>query len=272
MGIIMPEERKVAEYRILALGDIVGRESTDRVCRAIGRLRNEYRADLVIANGENAAQGNGLDRATAELLLLSGIDVLTSGNHIWQKREMQDCIDENRFILRPANYPRGTPGKGYVIYDSCGIRVLVMNVLGTVFMEPLACPFETVETLLSENAGEYDLAFLDIHAEATSEKLALAYHFDGRISAVCGTHTHVQTSDARVLPSGTGYITDLGMCGAENSVLGVSKECVIAKLRTHMPVRFENPMGSTILLEGALYTCDKASGKALSVEAVRRRI
>lgn len=272
MGNLMPEERRVAEYRILALGDIVGREATDRVCRAIGRIKNEYRADLVIANGENAAQGNGLDRATAELLLSSGIDVLTSGNHIWQKHEMQDFIDRNRFVLRPANYPKGTPGNGCVIYDSCGVRVLVMNVLGTVFMEPLACPFEAVEAMLAEHKGEYNLSFLDIHAEATSEKLAIAYHFDGRISAVCGTHTHVQTSDARMLPKGTGYITDLGMCGAENSVLGVSKECVIYKLRTHMPVRFENPVGAVTLLEGALYTCDTSSGKALSVEAFRQRL
>ena len=135
----------MAEYRILAIGEIVGAESTDRVCRAVGRLRNDYRADLVIANGENAARGNGLDRVTAESLLSSGIDVLTSGNHIWQKREMVNYIDENRFIIRPANYPADTPGKGSVIYDSCGTRVLVMNVLGTVFMEPLACPFEAVE-------------------------------------------------------------------------------------------------------------------------------
>ena len=183
----------MAEYRILAIGDIVGAESTDRVCRAVGRLRNEYRADLVIANGENAARGNGLDRVTAESLLSSGIDVLTSGNHIWQKHGMQDYIDGNRFVLRPANYPSGTPGKGFVVYDSCGTRVLVMNVLGTVFMEPLACPFEAVEKMLAENAGEYCISFLDIHAEATSEKLALAYYFDGRISAVCGTHTHVQS-------------------------------------------------------------------------------
>lgn len=262
----------MAEYRILAIGDIVGAESTDRVCRAVGRLRNEYRADLVIANGENAARGNGLDRVTAESLLSSGIDVLTSGNHIWQKHGMQDYIDGNRFVLRPANYPSGTPGKGFVVYDSCGIRVLVMNVLGTVFMEPLACPFEAVEKMLAENAGEYCISFLDIHAEATSEKLALAYYFDGRISAICGTHTHVQTSDARVLPGGTGYITDLGMCGAENSVLGVKKECVIERLRTHMPVRFENPEGAATFLEGALYTCDTATGKALSVEAIRCRI
>ena len=262
----------MAEYRILALGDIVGGESTDMVCRVIGRLRNEFRADLVIANGENAAQGNGLDRASAESLLSSGIDVITSGNHIWQKREMVNYIDENRYIVRPANYPAGTPGKGSVIYDSCGVRVLIMNVMGTVFMEPLSCPFDAVEKMLAENAGSFNISFLDIHAEATSEKLALGYYFDGRISAVCGTHTHVQTSDARVLPGGTGYITDLGMCGAENSVLGVKKECVIAKLRTHMPVRFENPEGAATLVEGALYACDTATGKALSVEAFRRRL
>ena len=256
-------------YKILALGDIVGAESTDKVCRVLGRLRREQNIDLVIANGENAAVGNGLDRRTAVQLLGGGIDVLTSGNHIWQKREMQEYIEENPFILRPANYPDGTPGKGSVIYESCGIRVLVMNVLGTVYMEPLSSPFESVEKLLEAHRGQYDFAVLDIHAEATSEKLALANYFDGRISVIFGTHTHVLTADTRIFPKGTGYLTDIGMCGAVESVLGVKPECIIRKLRTHMPVKFENPTGDTEL-NGAIFTLDRKSGRALSVETVRK--
>ena len=259
------------QYAILAIGDIVGTESTDKVCRALGEIKKEYHIDLTIANGENAASGNGLDKSTAAVLLRSGIDVITSGNHIWQKREMQEYIDENPYILRPANYPDGTPGKGFVIHDSMGTRVLVMNLLGTVYMEPLASPFDAAEKILRENEGRYDISVLDIHAEATSEKLALAYYFDGRIDVIFGTHTHVQTSDGRVLPGGTGYITDLGMCGAVDSVLGVKKECVIKKLRTHMPVRFENPSGETEL-DGAVFVFDMPERKIASVKTLKKRI
>ncbi len=258
-------------YTILAIGDIVGAESTDKVCRALGEIKSQYSVDLTIANGENAASGNGLDKRTATVLLRSGIDVITSGNHIWQKREMQEYIDENPYILRPANYPDGTPGKGFVIHDSMGTRVLVMNLLGTVYMEPLASPFAAAERILREHEGEYDISVLDIHAEATSEKLALAYDFDGRIDVIFGTHTHVQTSDGRVLPGGTGYITDLGMCGAVDSVLGVKKECVIKKFRTHMPVKFENPSGETEI-DGALFSFDRSEGRTVSVTALRKHI
>ena len=257
----------MAEYRILAIGDIVGAESTDRVCRTVGRLRNEYRADLVIANGENAARGNGLDRVTAESLLSSGIDVLTSGNHIWQKHGMQDYIDGNRFVLRPANYPSGTPGKGFVVYDSCGIRVLVMNVLGTVFMEPLASPFETADAILEKCRGGYDVALVDFHAEATSEKLALARYLTGRVSAVWGTHTQVATEDCRILGGHKGFITDLGMVGSADGILGVKSEAVLHKFLVKTPVRFETEHGNEGAT-GALFTVDSGSGKCISAESV----
>ena len=257
--------------KILALGDITGVSASEKVCRSLNKIKSEYDIDFTVANGENAASGNGLDRRTAELLLSSGIDVLTSGNHIWQKREMLEYIDENPYIVRPCNYPHGTPGKGSFIFESFGFRILVMNVLGTVYLDPLCCPFESLDRLLKENEGKYDISILDVHAEATSEKLALANYFDGRIDIIFGTHTHVQTADARVLPKGTGYITDLGMCGPIDSILGVNSEKVIEKLRTHMPVRFDTPDGECSL-NGAVFTYDRNAKKCVDVSIIRRNI
>lgn len=262
----------MSEYRILALGDVVGAESVEKVCRALPALKREYQIDFTVANGENAARGNGLDRQTAERLLGGGIDVLTSGNHIWQKKEMVDYIDENPFILRPANYPAGTPGKGSVIFDSFGMRILVMNVLGTVYLDALDCPFRAVEAMLKEHEGQYDLSILDVHAEATSEKLALANEFDGKVNVIFGTHTHVLTADTRIFPRGTGYLTDIGMCGAVNSILGVSVDKVVTKLRTHMPVRFDNPVDATTELNGAVFTFDRTSRRVTKVELLRKTV
>lgn len=257
--------------KILALGDITGVIASEKVCRSLNKIKSEYSIDFTVANGENAASGNGLDRRTAELLLSGGIDVLTSGNHIWQKREMLEYIDENPYIVRPCNYPSGTPGNGSFIFESFGLRILVMNVLGTVYLDPLSCPFESVDRLLSENEGKYDVSILDVHAEATSEKLALANYFDGRIDIIFGTHTHVQTSDGRVFPKGTGYITDLGMCGPIDSILGVNSEKVIEKLRTHMPVRFDTPDGEC-MLNGAVFTYDRSTKRCVDVSIIRRNI
>lgn len=259
----------MSQYRLLALGDVVGEEAVMRLRRILPGLKREYEIDFTVANGENAAVGNGLDRASAKALFDSGIDVLTSGNHIFRKPEIQAYIEETPYLLRPANYPKGTPGKGAVVFDAFGTRVLVMNVLGTVYLDALDCPFRAVEEMLQAHAGQYDLSVLDIHAEATSEKLAIAHVFDGRISAIFGTHTHVQTADEIVLSGGTGYITDLGMCGPADSILGVSKERVITKLRTKMPVRFENPAGPT-QLNGAVFTIDRQSKRAVKVERLQR--
>ncbi len=258
-------------YKILAIGDIVGSESCEKVISCLGSIKTEHGIDMTVANGENAAQGNGLDRRTATYLLGGGIDVLTSGNHIWQKREMQDYIDENPMIVRPCNYPSGTPGMGYYVSDSFGVRTLVINVLGTIYLEALESPFDAVERVLSQTEGQYDISLLDIHAEATSEKLALANYFDGRIDVMFGTHTHVQTSDARILPKGSGYITDLGMCGPLDSILGVEKELVIKKMRSKMPVRFENPSGQTEI-DYAVFTVDLTEHKTLSVTHHRRLV
>ncbi len=257
--------------KILALGDITGASASEKVVRSLSKIKSEYGIDFTVANGENAAQYNGLDRGTAELLLGGGIDVLTSGNHIFQKRDMLTYIDENPYIVRPENYPSGTPGKGCFVFESFGLRILVMNVLGTTFLEPLSCPFEAVERMLRENDGQYDISLLDVHAEATSEKLALANYFDGKIDIIFGTHTHVQTSDTRFFPKGTAYLTDLGMCGPIDSILGVDCAKVIEKFRTHLPVRFETPEGECEL-NGAVFTYDRGLKKCTEIELVRRNI
>lgn len=267
----MPPSRRGAGFnnmnqliRVMAIGDIVGQEAVSLLEAKLRSLRRSMQLDLVVCNAENAAIGNGLDRQSANRLFTAGVDVITSGNHIWQKKDMYACLDENPHVLRPANYPPEAPGSGACLIDADGVRFLVMNVLGTVFMEPLSCPFQTVERLLAANKGKYDISLLDIHAEATSEKIALANCFDGMISAVWGTHTHVQTADAHILPHGTGYITDLGMTGPSDSVLGVKTELIIRKLRTHMPVRFEIAEGN-VHMSGAVFSLNRNTGMAEEV-------
>ena len=243
----------------------MGEEATRLLCRRLPSLKREINADFAIVNAENAAEGNGLDRSSAEELLCSGADVLTSGNHIWQKREIYPFLDECDTLLRPANYRPGLPGRGYGIYPCGGTRLLVMNLMGTVFLDPLADPFDTVDAILAKEKGNYDCAILDFHAEATSEKIALAWYLDGRASVVYGTHTHVQTADERILPGGTGFLTDLGMTGPLDSALGVRCDRVIERLRNHTPVRFETAKGK-VTLHGACFTVDPSSAKATGAE------
>ena len=254
------------------MGDVVGPAAVDALSRRLWDLRKKYGADFVVTNGENAAVGNGLDTAGAKSLLFSGTDVITSGNHIWQKNELRGFLDESPQIVRPANYPASCPGAGYTIReDGAGYRYLVMNVQGNVFMEPLDDPFTAVERILEREAGRYDLSVLDIHAEATSEKYALARYFDGRVSIIFGTHTHVQTADAQVFPGGTGYITDLGMTGPDDSILGVRSDIIIEKFRTKLPVRFQFADGP-ITLHGALFTVDRDTGKCTGAEGVKEEL
>jgi len=222
---------------------------------------------FVVANGENADEGNGISMPTAEKLLSRGVDVITSGNHIWKKNSVYSFLDDSSYIIRPVNYPGACPGKGYTIVDADGRRALVINVMGTAFMEALACPFESVERVLDKCRGEYDISILDIHAEATSEKLAIAHYFDGRINIIFGTHTHVPTADAKVLPKGSGYITDLGMCGVQDGILGVEPDIIINKMKTKMPARFTLKAGKPVAC-GAVYEFDTVGGKVLSVDRV----
>lgn len=236
--------------KLLCLGDVVGPVAVDRLCNSLWKYRKEHQIDFVMLNGENADAGNGITKATAERLLSAGVDVITGGNHMFKKREVYRYLDDEERILRPANYPAELPGKGDTILDVCGWSILVINVQGTVFMDALDCPFRTVERILDRNAGRYDLSLLDIHAEATSEKIALARYFDGRIDIIVGTHTHVPTADARILPKGSGFVTDLGMCGVTESALGVDTECIIQKLRYKIPVKFELAEGN-VTFQGA---------------------
>ena len=241
--------------KLLALGDIVGIRTVDYLEKELWALRSRLGADCVVANGENADDIHGLSAAQANRLLDAGVDLLTTGNHVWGKRDLIPLLEEESRVLRPANYPPAAPGSGWSVIPAGGWRMLAINVMGNVFMDSLADPFETVEKILDRAVGSYDFAMLDIHAEATAEKLALARTFDGRISVIFGTHTHVQTADETILPQGSGYLTDLGMCGPADGILGTETDAVIARFRTHMPHRFLPAQGE-LRLCGALFTLD----------------
>ena len=254
--------------KILALGDVVGEQALAYLSKNLPAQRRALGADLVIVNGENANDIKGISPAAADGLIEAGADIITSGNHVFDRRDIYDYLDRSRHLLRPLNYPAECPGEGARIVTSAdGWKVLVLNVSGCAFMEALNNPFASVERALDAARGKYDVAVLDVHAEATSEKLALAHCFDGRIAAIFGTHTHVQTADEQVLPQGTGYITDLGMTGPLNSVLGVRAEDVIFKNRTHLPRRF-TVAGGEIRAHGALFDIDAVTGKAKGVKRI----
>ncbi len=225
--------------KILAIGDIVGTRAIKYLSRNLWKLRDERKIDFVIANGENASEIHGVSAADAQAILDAGVDFITLGNHTWNKRDIYAFLDTNSDkIIRPANYPGSAPGYGYFIANVQGYRVLIMNVLGQVFLEPVGDPFETVECILAREEGNFDLSILDFHAEATSEKYAMARVFDGKVNFIFGTHTHVPTADAHIMPCGSAYVTDLGMTGPRNGVLGVDAARTISKMRTHMPTQF----------------------------------
>ena len=252
--------------KILAIGDVVGQGGVDHLRSKLPAVKRLHGIDLTVVNGENSAKGNGISPDSAEQILMAGADVITTGNHVFKLRQIYDYLENSRYVIRPANYPPSAFGSGYTVVDTVKGRVLVINVLGTVTLEPLACPFDTVERILKREEGNYDIAVLDVHAEATSEKAALARYFDSRIQVVFGTHTHVQTADARILPKGTGFITDLGMCGPVDSVLGVRSDIIIDRLRTHMPRVFEYADG-VCEATGAIFTVE--NGKTVDVTPIR---
>lgn len=252
--------------KILAVGDVVRTCGVDYLSGGkLRRLRDILGAQLVIVNGENSSHDNGLSPESASAILEAGADVITGGNHTLRRRDIAPFLDDHENVLRPANYPSDAPGSGYTIADCCGRRALVINLVGTTFMEPLDSPFKTADRILSANTGRYDFAVVDIHAEATSEKLCLARYLDGRVAAVFGTHTHVPTADAQVLPGGTGYITDLGMTGSMDGILGVKTENVFHKFLKRTPVYFE-PAAGRCAAQGALFTIDSASGLCIGAE------
>ncbi|MFC1994608.1 TIGR00282 family metallophosphoesterase [Chloroflexota bacterium] len=249
--------------RILMIGDVIGRPGRRAVRTLLPELRRKRSVDLVIANGENAAGGIGLSLATAEELFGCGVDVITSGNHIWHHKEIIPYLDGELPIIRPLNFPPGVPGRGHLVVG----QVLLVNILGRTFMGHYDCPFRAMDSLLEELEPDPPLVVVDVHGEATSEKVALGFYLDGRVSAVFGTHTHVGTVDARVLPKGTAYISDVGMVGASLSVIGVEPESVVDRFLTMMPHRL--PVGKgDLIFNSVLAEVDETSGKALAIERV----
>lgn len=225
--------------RILCIGDVVGVRAIEYLKKNLWKLRDSKKIDYVIANGENASEIHGVGAKDAQAILDSGVDFITLGNHTWNKRDIYQFLDANgESIIRPANYPGSAPGYGYAIVDIQGYRALIINVLGQAFMDPVGDPFDAVEYVLAREEGNFDLSILDVHAEATSEKYAIARVFDGKIDIIFGTHTHVPTADTQILPGGTAYVTDLGMTGPRNGVLGVDTERTLTKMRMHMPAQF----------------------------------
>ena len=255
---------------VLAIGDIIGRPGREAVARLLPQLRHDLGIDLVVANGENAAGGFGLTPKIADDLLSLGIDVLTSGNHIWDQREMMTGFD-HRPILRPQNYPAAAPGKGWYCHD-LGEKgqVLIGNVQGQLFMPPIDSPFLAAEEVLRYGAGTR-MVLMDVHAEATSEKIAMGWHLDGRASFVFGTHTHVPTADARIFPGGTAFVADLGMVGPIESVIGMDRQASLQRFLTGVPYRFKVADGP-VQFNSVLARIDALSGKASSVERVDRQV
>jgi len=254
--------------KLLFIGDIIGKPGRQAVSRELHRLVDRYMVDLVIANGENAAGGFGITEETANDLYKCGIDVLTSGNHIWDKKESVAFVNREEKLLRPANYPEGAPGRGSGLFTTAGgARVAVLNLEGRVFMNNLDCPFRTADREIARLQTETPIILVDFHAEATSEKTSLGWYLDGRVSALIGTHTHIQTADERILPGGTAYLTDAGMTGSIDSVIGVRKEEAITKFLSQLPKKFEVAKNN-LRLNAVVISVDEESGKAVSVERI----
>lgn len=240
--------------RILCIGDVVGKCGAEMVQAQLPYLIKEEDLDFVIANGENATTGNGINRERADMLLDAGVDVITMGNHTFAKREICTLMKEGYPIVRPLNLPKGTPGKGALVCTRNGVKIGVINLLGRVYLNPCDSPFEAAISCVERM--EADIIFVDFHAEATSEKAAMAWYLDGKVSAVFGTHTHVQTADERILPKGTGFLTDLGMTGPYHSILGVDKDIAVRKFVTLMHERYQIAEGNGIL-SGAIFEVDQ---------------
>lgn len=254
--------------KVIFIGDIVGSIGRDAVATYLPKLKRKYNADVVIANGENAAAGRGITEAIYNDLLMMGVDIITMGNHTWDNKDIFNFIDDANFLIRPANFSEHAPGRGMAQVTKNGVTLSVINLHGRVFLPPHEDPFAMADQLVEEARKVSPLVWVDFHAEATSEKIALGWHLDGRVSAVVGTHTHVQTADARIYPGGTAYITDVGMTGPYDEILGMTKESVIYKFQTNMPSRFEVPKKGREVLSGFFVEIDDKSGKAIRQERI----
>jgi metallophosphoesterase (TIGR00282 family) len=250
---------------ILMVGDVFGEPGRAALRKLLPRLRRQHEIDMAVVNVENAAGGSGVMPPMIREFLDAGADVLTSGNHIFKKKEIIPAISKENLLLRPANYPPGTPGFGYVTVKAGPYRVGVLNLMGRIFMEPIDCPFRKADEIVPELARETRVILVDMHAEATSESVAMGWYLDGRVSAVVGTHRHVQTADERVLPGGTAYITDLGMTGPIDGVIGVDRDIIIQRFLTQMPVRFE-PAKGPAALRAVVIAVDPDTGRATSIQ------
>jgi 2',3'-cyclic-nucleotide 2'-phosphodiesterase len=255
--------------RILILGDVMGRPARRAVRDLVPSLIKKETIDLVVANAENASGGMGVDIKSAKELLSAGVQVLTSGNHIWKKKEIYAYLDDHDHLIRPANFPAGAPGKGWCMWRKNDLSALVINLQGRVFMpNHVEDPFRCVDEIISKQRDHVPVVIVDMHAEATSEKNAMGWYLDGRASVVYGTHTHVQTADERILPGGTAYITDLGMCGALDSVIGMERETVIRGFLTQLPRQFE-VANDNVALQGIVVDVDAQNGKAREIRRLR---
>jgi 2',3'-cyclic-nucleotide 2'-phosphodiesterase len=256
--------------KVLFLGDIFGRPGRNCIAKELQKIKAENDIDLTIANGENAAGGIGINPNVANDLFEAGIDVLTSGNHIFKKKEIYEYIESHHRLLKPANYPPVTPGRGFIILNLPGkanLRVAVINICGRVFIENLDCPFRKMDELVAGIRPQTNIIIVDFHAEVTSEKVAMGWYLDGRVSAVIGTHTHVQTADERILPRGTAYISDAGMVGPRDSVIGVKKELIIQKFLTMMPITFVVASEDN-WINGVIIDINESTGKAVSIKRI----
>ena len=254
---------------ILFIGDIVGKPGRKALGQSLKKIRGQYHIDFCVGNGENAAGGFGLTPETANELFDFGIDVITSGNHIFDKQEILQYLSKEHRILRPANYPAENPGKGWILVKVAnGEYVAVLNLIGRVHMDAVDCPFKKADIEIPRLRQKTGVIVVDMHAEVTSEKNAMGWYLDGRVSAVLGSHTHVQTADERVLPGGTAYLTDAGMTGPRNSVIGIKKEMAILRFITRLPRRFETASGESQVC-AAVVDIDSASGKARSIERIQ---
>jgi 2',3'-cyclic-nucleotide 2'-phosphodiesterase len=260
--------REEMNMNILFIGDVVGSPGRDMLKENLPHLKNKFRPDITIVNGENAAHGKGITEKIYHSFLEWGANVITLGNHAWDKREIFDFIDDANKMVRPANFPEETPGKGMTFCKAGNKEIAIINAQGRTFLPPIDDPFKVVDGLVNEAKKKTPFIFVDFHAEATSEKQAMGWFLDGRVGAVVGTHTHVQTADERILPKGTAYITDVGMTGPYDGILGVERDAVLKRFQTGLPVRFEVPSDGRTQLSGVFVELDQATGKAKKIKRI----
>jgi len=254
--------------KILFIGDVVGSPGRDMVKTYLPKLKEKYHPQITIVNGENASSGKGITEKIYKQFLEWGAQVVTLGNHAWDKKEVFEFIDEAEYMIRPANFPEGTPGKGIVYINVNGKEVAIINMQGLTFLPPLNDPFRCIDDLITEAKKRTNIIFLDFHAEATSEKLAMGWYTSGRLSTVVGTHTHIQTADERILPGGTAYISDVGMTGSYDGILGMNQDAVLKRFLTQLPVRFEVEKKGNGQLSGIVVTIDERTGEASQLERI----